>query len=137
MSTESPPSFSELIESRKGWISSVLVPWCHTAMRSQLRLAEMEWTDIAGKVAPEKTLWFWAWSRFPELVHHELQGIDETFSVRVILKTGSEFIGHPDARESTQGSLVLIGKGETGKLERLGPYSIDDIALIQRIEPSR
>lgn len=137
MSTVSPPSFSELVESRKGWISGVLIPWCHTAQRSQLRLAELEWTDIAGKVAAEKTLWCWAWSRFPELVHDELQGIDETFPVRVILKDGSEFIGHPDARESTQGSLVLIGKGETGKLVLLGPFSIDDIALVQRIEPSR
>lgn len=110
------------------------MPWCHTADRMQLRLAELEWTDIAGKVAAEKTLWFWAWSRFPELVQSELQGIDETFPVRVTLKTGEEWIGHPDARESTQGSLVLIGKAETGKLESFGPFSIDEIALIQRIE---
>ncbi len=135
MSPDTPPTFSELVASRREWISNVLVPWCHTAVRTQLRLAELEWTDIAGKVAPEKTLWFWAWSRFPELVHTELQGIDETFPVRVILKDGSEFIGHPDARESTEGSLVLIGKAETGKLESLGPYSIDDIAIVQRIEP--
>lgn len=130
-----PPTFSELVESRKNWIASVLVPWCHTAARKDLRLAELEWTDIAGKVAPEKTLWFWAWSRFPELVQSELQGIDETFPVRVILHDGSEAVGHPDARESTSGQLLLIGKSETGRLQHLGPYSLDDIALIQRIEP--
>ena len=110
------------------------MPWCHTASRMQLRLAALEWTDIAGKVAPEKTLWFWAWSRFPELVQSELQGIDETAAVRVILKEGSEFVGHPDARESTDGSLVLVGKGESGKMASLGPFSIDDIAVVRRIE---
>ncbi|MFO0917863.1 MAG: hypothetical protein U0872_06050 [Planctomycetaceae bacterium] len=80
-------SFAELVTSRKAWINDVLAPWCRTAQRKDLLLAEQEWTDIAGKVDPESTLWRWAWSRFPELVHESL-GIDESSEVAVALKSG-------------------------------------------------
>ncbi|MDX1968012.1 MAG: antibiotic biosynthesis monooxygenase, partial [Planctomycetaceae bacterium] len=72
-----PPHFAALVESRKGWIEDRLRPWCQRALRSDLLLAENEWVDIAGKADPEKTLWAWAWNRFPDLVHADL-GIDET-----------------------------------------------------------
>mgnify|MGYP000942299374 CR=1 FL=1 len=80
-------SFSELVASRKAWLADVLQPWCRAALRKDLLLAEQEWIDIAGKVDAEKTLWRWAWSRFPELVHESL-GIEETTEVVVTLKTG-------------------------------------------------
>jgi len=126
-------NFSDLVESRKAWIEQVLKPWCRQAARTQLRLAELEWQDIAGRVAPEKSLWAWAWSRFPDLVHEELGGIDESLTVTVTLKNGQTFRGHPDARESQQGQLVLVAKSpETGRLENYGPFSIDDIAAVRK-----
>ena len=125
-------AFDELVESRKAWIADVLQPWCRTATRSDLRRAEQEWPDIAGKVAPEKTLWPWAWSRFPELVHETL-GIDETTEVQVSLRDGSTVIGYPDARASQQGQLVLWGaeSGEADPME-LGPYSIDEVTAVKK-----
>ena len=78
-------TFADLVASRKAWLAEVLQPWCLAAAQKDLRLAELEWVDIAGKVDPHKTLWFWAWSRFPDLVHAELAGIDETRRVTVAL----------------------------------------------------
>lgn len=127
-------TFSELVTSRKQWLAEVLAPWCRAAAAKDLRLAELEWIDIAGKVDPEKTLWFWAWSRFPELVHEELAGIDETRPVGVRLKDGSEYVGYPDSRQSKQGQLVLLGRNRVDprRTEELGPFSIDEIAAIAR-----
>jgi hypothetical protein len=127
-------TFAELVASRKDWLADVLAPWCRGASRKDLRLAELEWNDIAGKVDPEKTLWFWAWSRFPSLVHEELAGIDETGQVTVSLKDGSQHTGYPDARNSEQGQLVLIGRDKTNprRTEEHGPFSIDDIATVAR-----
>lgn len=124
-------SISDLIASRKAWIEETLRPWCAQAAQRDLRLAEELWPDIAGKVDPEKTLWCWAWSRFPALVNLELQGIDETNEVTVILKDGSSFTGYPDGRKSKQGQLLLLGRNpEDGRSSEFGPFAIDEVSAI-------
>jgi hypothetical protein len=130
MNVPTVPSFADLVASRRQWIDEVLKPWCQRAERNQLRMAELEWPDIAGRAMAEKTLWFWAWGRFPALVNDELAGIDESLRVEVTLRDGSTRTGHPDARESTHGQLVLVGKTAEGRIENLGPFSIDDIASV-------
>src|SRR5580658_1380612 len=102
-------TFEELVVSRKNWINSVLRPWCVTARRSELLKSEADWMDIAGKVSPDKTLWLWAWSRFPELIHESL-GIEETCEVEVELLDGRVICGFPDARNSLRGQLVIWGR---------------------------
>jgi len=128
-------SFADLVASRKAWIDQILRPWCGQAVLKDLRLAAELWADIAGRVAPEKTLWFWAWSRFPDLVHAELASIDETNSVAVVLRDGREFTGIPDARQSRQGMLVLIGRGRNSApaFAELGPFSLDEISSVKRV----
>lgn len=126
-------TFEALVTSRKAWISDVLKPWCQQAPRSALLLAELEWTDIAGKVSAEKSLWAWAWGRFPELVHPEMNGIDESSAVTVELKNGDVFTGYPDARQSEQGQLVLVCRDpSTGRSHDEGPFSIDEITHVNR-----
>lgn len=126
-------NFDELVTSRKAWIHDVLQPWCRTATLLALKQAEQEWLDIAGKVAPEKTLWPWAWARFPDLVHESL-GIEETTEVEVTLLDGRKYVGYPDARASQQGKLVLWGSDPADSDPReLGPFSIEQIRSIQRI----
>ena len=125
-------SFEELVTSRKAWINEILRPWCQQARRSELKKAEPDWLDIAGKVDPEKTLWLWAWSRFPALVHESL-GIEETSEVEVGLRDGRVIHGFPDARNSLRGQLTIWGRD--GVVERpgeLGPFSIDDIVAVDR-----
>ncbi len=124
--------FDELVASRKAWLSDVLQPWCRRASLIALRQAELEWNDIAGKVAPEKTLWPWAWSRFPELVHESL-GIEETSEVEVTLHDGRTVSGYPDSRASQQGQLVLWGTDlPSGQPREHGPFSIEAIATVRR-----
>ncbi|MCA9051772.1 MAG: hypothetical protein KDA89_23705, partial [Planctomycetaceae bacterium] len=53
----SPVSFAALAASRREWIDSVLRPWCRQANLKDLRQAESEWTDIAGRVDVAATLW--------------------------------------------------------------------------------
>jgi len=126
-------TFDELVASRKAWLSNVLQPWCRSAPLVALRQAELEWNDIAGKVASEKTLWPWAWSRFPDLVHESL-GIEETAEVKVTLHDGRTVRGFPDSRASQQGKLVLWGTDETsGDPHGLGPFSIEEIAAVKRL----
>lgn len=120
------PTFADLVESRKAWIQRDLRGWCQRASRQDLLLAEAEWFDIAGKADPAKTLWAWAWSRFPDLVHGEL-GIDESAEVQVTLADGRMFRGYPDARQSLGGRLVLVSR------ETHGPFPIDDIAGVRRV----
>lgn len=129
-----PVTFAHLAASRREWIDSILRPWCTTAARRELLQAEHEWTDVAGKVDPNKTLWFWAWSRFPELVNHELTGIDETGEVTVTLADGREVRGYPDARESLHGELVLLCPAISGRGrgEFAGPFSLDDVTQVRR-----
>ncbi|MCA9069974.1 MAG: hypothetical protein KDA84_13675 [Planctomycetaceae bacterium] len=122
-------TFDELVTSRKRWIDEVLAPWCRQACRKDLIRAAMDWGDIAGRVDENATLWTWAWSRFPALIHEGLAGVNKTGAVQVRLKTGESFNGFPDARESTNGQLVLIPL--TGTNAAMGPFSIDDIADVQ------
>jgi hypothetical protein len=132
--TVAPTTFAELAASRRAWIDIVLRPWCRQATRKDLQLAELEWTDIAGKVDAAKTLWAWAWSRFPDAVHEEL-GLDETTELTVTLMNGSTISGFVDARESTNGQLVLWSRdASTSALQSRGPVSIDDIQSIHRAE---
>ena len=125
-------TFADLVASRKAWLADVLTPWCRSAPLKDLRLAELEWGDIAGKVDPEKTLWYWAWSRFPVLVNADLQSIDEARRVTVTLADGRTFIGNPDSRKSKQGRLLLVGRDPANprQAEEHGPFSIDEIASV-------
>jgi hypothetical protein len=125
--------FEDLVASRKAWIADVLRPWCRGSTLAALKQAELEWLDIAGKVAAEKTLWPWAWSRFPDLVHETL-GIEETTEVEVSLKDGRIVRGFPDSRASQQGQLILWGSDAQGvEQQELGPFSIDAITAVRRI----
>lgn len=119
--------FDELASSRRAWIDDVLTPWCRSAPRAELVKAEAEWPNLAGQVDPEQTLWTWAWSRFPELVHDGLSGVNETCEVEIVLNDGRSLTGFPDNRESRQGRLVLLvadGAAET--------VSIDDVTDVRR-----
>ncbi|WP_437204898.1 hypothetical protein [Planctomicrobium sp. SH664] len=119
-------TFEDLVSSRRAWIENELKPWCLTAKRRDLVLAEAEWPNIGGKAATEKTLWFWAWSRFPGLCDAALSGISETHPVTIHLEGGGTAHGFPDARESKYGQLVLVGADGQAH----GPYSIDEIREI-------
>jgi len=127
--------FDELAASRRAWIAEVLQPWCMRAPLVALRKAEQDWADIAGQVDSRATLWTWAWSRFPALVHESLSGVDETHEVMVTLTDGTTVRGYPDGVRSLRGELVLLcSSGDTpnGSAER-GPYSIDTIADVRRV----
>lgn len=126
-------TFADLVSSRKAWLADVLQPWCRAASRKDLLLAEQEWTDIAGKVDPEKTLWNWAWSRFPGLVHESL-GIEETAEVEVRLRNGSMIRGYPDSRKSQRGMLTLLATSETGRFVDAGPFSLDDVVSVKKLK---
>jgi hypothetical protein len=121
-------SFEEMIDSRKSWIETVLRPWCQQATLKDLKRAEQEWLDIGGKVAPEMTLWTWAWERFPILTHDGLTGVNETTEVTVSLKDGRQVTGFPDGRKSVQGKLVLI-ESESGR--ESGPFIIDEVEAVR------
>ncbi|RPI76119.1 MAG: hypothetical protein EHM42_15030 [Planctomycetaceae bacterium] len=128
--------FSELAASRRAWIDQVLTPWCRSATRQDLLLAEHEWTDVAGKVDPNKSLWYWAWGRFPDLVNAELMGIDETAAVTVTLDDGRTLTGYPDARESLHGELVLICRdpADSRRSVQEGPFPLDRIRSVVKSE---
>jgi hypothetical protein len=121
-------TFEELVASRRAWLDDVLQPWCRVASRVELLKAHQEWVDVAGKVDPNATLWTWAWSRFPALVHEELPGVDETRPVRVTLASGEAIVGFPDGRQSELGRLVVLtDDGDAG------PFSIDDVVAVETI----
>ena len=124
-------TFQELAASRRHWIDGILIPWCRQASRRELREAEMDWINVAGRVDPAMTLWVWAWSRFPTLIHEGVGSLDETKEVQVTLQSGESAIGFPDARESENGLLVLLGKTDSGDFEQLGPFSIDNVASVE------
>lgn len=131
--------FQELVASRREWIETVLRPWCAQARLIDLKRAEAEWGDIAGRPDPDATLWTWAWSRFPNLVEEGIQGVNETYEVTVTLHDGRTITGFPDGRKSEQGRLVLLctaddGSGRTIESE---PFSIDDIAAVVRVGEGR
>lgn len=135
MSTSEPlppelSAFAELSASRRAWIQDVLVPWCRTANVPSLLKAEMEWGDIAGRVDPQFSLWLWAWSRFSVLYVEGLQGLDETYAVRVTTLEGATHTGFPDARASSRTQLFLVDS-ETGN--SLGPLRLDRISAVERV----
>jgi hypothetical protein len=120
-------TFQNLVDSRRQWIDSTLIPWCKEASRKDLLLAEHEWQDLAGRPAPEMTLWKWAWERFPILSHTGLNAINETNCVVVQCVDGRIATGYPDAVRSQAGLLFLtIESGET-----MGPITIDEIEQIE------
>jgi len=121
-------TFTELVASRRAWLMDLLVPWCRVAVRADLLRAEQEWTDIAGKIAPERSLWLWAWSRFPALYVEGLGGLEESWPVRVELRGGSTIEGFPDNRSSERGQLVI--QSAAGVTQ---PISIDEIVTVDRI----
>ncbi|WP_166820144.1 hypothetical protein [Thalassoroseus pseudoceratinae] len=125
--------FEELVASRRAWISDVLEPWCRQASRKELLLAEKEWGDIAGRVDANATLWTWAWSRFPALVHEGIAGVDETKPVRMTLRDGQVIVGYPDARASERGqiTLLVVSPDKPGQAENVGPFSIDDVEEVE------
>jgi len=124
-------TFDELVASRRRWLDEVLKPWCQSANRQDLIRAALEWGDLAGRVDEDATLWSWAWSRFPALVHEGLSVVNETKAVRVTLKTGEVHTGFPDARESKNGQLVLIPAASAR--DPLGPFSLDDIERVDEV----
>lgn len=121
--------FEELAKSRRQWLQDVLIPWCKTAPLRDLREAEHDWINIAGRVDPKATLWSWAWSRFPDLVHDSMPGVNETIEVRVTLRSGESVSGYADNAQTLGGKLIMLGKTAAGELTELGPFSIDDIEL--------
>ena len=127
-------TFPELVASRQAWIADVLRPWCRQAALKELKLAELEWTNLAGKVDPEGTLWAWAWSRFPGLVNTELWKIDETHPIRVQLTNGQSFTGYPDGRRSQQGSLLLLCRDPDSprRSKEAGPFRLDELTDVSR-----
>ena len=127
-------SFEDLAASRRDWIETVLRVWCRSASLKELKKAEVEWFDIAGRADTNATLWTWAWERFPAVVHPEMAGVHETHAVQVQLKSGAQFSGFPDARRSQKGQLVLIGTDSTGAMIIHNAVSIDDVESIARVE---
>ncbi|MFQ5732479.1 MAG: hypothetical protein ACE5KM_11070 [Planctomycetaceae bacterium] len=123
-------TYEELAGSRRDWIDGVLVEWCRRADRAELLKAEADWANIAGQVDPDTTLWTWAWSRFPALVHPGMSGLDETREVRVRLNDGSEFTGYVNARRSRRGELVLSGTSGESRGEDVGPWFLEQFAEV-------
>ncbi|MFM7832331.1 MAG: hypothetical protein ACKPJD_11095 [Planctomycetaceae bacterium] len=121
-------TFDELAASRRDWIQSVLREWCRRASVKELRKAELEWFDLAGRADAGGTLWKWAWERFPEAVHGEMPGLDETYELLVELRDGRRLRGYPDARQSIRGQLVLLGRADDGGLQQLPAVQLDDVA---------
>jgi len=128
---DTPASFEELAASRRGWIENVLRPWCQQASLKQLKQADMEWNEFAGRVDAHATLWTWAWERYPALVHDNLAGVNETHEVAVTLQDGRAVTGFPDGRLSLKGQLVLVGTSENDA--DLGPFSLDEIADVRSV----
>jgi len=121
-----PGSFEDLAAARRDWIETVLRPWCRQANLKQLKQADLEWNEFAGRVDAHPTLWTWAWERYSALVHDDLAGVNETHEVTVTLHDGRTVTGFPDGRASLKGQLVLVGTGANDALH--GPFSIDEIA---------
>ena len=130
-------TFQEMAASRREWISDVLMPWCRQASFKDLREAEHDWINIAGRVDPAMTLWTWAWSRFPCLVHERLPGVNETLEVRIKLSNGETIVGYPDNRESSRGELVLTVEGADGGSAQSGPHNIDHFVSAELTNPEQ
>ncbi len=131
-SPKEPSAFDDLIASRRAWLFGALRPWCQHAPLVQLRMAQLEWVNLAGNADVTKTLWLWAWERFPELVHESL-GIDEGYPVEVTLASGECVTGYPDGKRSLDGELYLVRLGRTGAAQTIGPWTIDEIVAVRRV----
>lgn len=129
---EVPETFEQLAASRRAWLFDVLKPWCNKATLIELKMAAIEWVNLAGNVDPVKTLWLWSWERFPELVHESL-GIDEGYPVEVTLASGECVTGYPDGKRSLDGELYLVRLGPTGAAQAIGPWTIDEIVAVRRV----
>ena len=127
-------TFEQLAAARREWIERVLRRWCQQASLKDLRKAELEWFDIAGRADANATLWTWAWERFPAIVHSDLPGVHETHLMEVCLHDGSRLRGYPDARQSLRGMLVLVGTDADGSMITHAAVSIDQIADVQQAE---
>ncbi|MFN9824325.1 MAG: hypothetical protein ACK58J_09240 [Planctomyces sp.] len=125
-------TFDELAASRRDWIQSVLRVWCRRASVKELRKAELEWFDLAGRADAGATLWKWAWERFPEAVHADMPGLNETYELLVELRDGRVLRGYPDARQSIRGQLVLLGRAQEGALQQLPTVQLDDVWGMRR-----
>jgi hypothetical protein len=130
-------TFQEMAASRREWIADVLIPWCRQATFGDLREAEHDWINIAGRVDPAATLWTWAWSRFPCLVHERLPGVNETLEVHIVLASGETIVGYPDNRESARGQLILTVAVADGGFEQSGPHNIDAVVSAELSDPDR
>lgn len=130
-------SFQEMAASRREWISDVLIPWCKQATFKDLREAEHDWINIAGRVDPAMTLWTWAWSRFPCLVHERLPGVNETLEVRITLTNGETIVGYPDNRQSSRGELVLIVAEGDGSSGQSGRHNLDEVVSAELTNPEQ
>ena len=129
--TDNPPAtFEQLATQRREWIENVLRVWCQQASLKELRKADLEWFDIAGRADANATLWTWAWERFPAIVHPDLPGVHETHLVEVLLQDGSRISGYPDSRQSLRGMLVLVGTDDDGAMVTHPAVSIDQIAKV-------
>jgi hypothetical protein len=126
-----PQTFDQLAAARRAWIDQVLRVWCQQASLKDLRKAELEWFDIAGRADANATLWTWAWERFPAIIHPDLPGVHETHLMEVTLHDGSMLSGYPDARQSLRGMLVLVGTSADGSMITHGAVSIDQIADVR------
>jgi hypothetical protein len=125
-------NFEALAASRREWIQTVLRVWCRQASVMELRKAEQEWFDLAGRADAGATLWKWAWERFPEAVHADMPGLDETYELRVELRDGQQLTGYPDARQSQRGQLVLLGRASGGGLQQQPTVQLDDVVSVRR-----
>lgn len=125
-------TFDELAASRRDWIQSVLREWCRRASVKELRKAELEWFDLAGRAHAGATLWKWAWERFPEAVHADMPGLNETYELLVALRDGRSLRGYPDARQSIRGQLVVLGRADDGVLQQLPAVQLDDVVSMRR-----
>ncbi len=128
-------TFSDLAASRREWIAEVLIPWSRQASYRDLIEAEQDWGNIAGQVDQEMTLWTWAWSRFPAVIHDGMPGLNETCEVLLKTTDGREATGYPDRQASSRGQIVLISRGEDG-FEKSGPFRIDEITSIDLSGPA-
>lgn len=127
-------TFEQLAAARRDWIERVLRPWCQRASLKELRKAELEWFDIAGRADTAATLWTWAWERFSAIVHPDLPGVHETHPVYVILNDGVRISGYPDARQSLRGMLVLVETDHDGVTVTHNAVAIDQILDVRRAE---
>ncbi|MCA9062458.1 MAG: hypothetical protein KDA96_05350 [Planctomycetaceae bacterium] len=123
-------SFEDLAKLRKDWIETVLRPWCRQASLKDLRKAEAEWFDIAGRADTAATLWTWAWERFEQLTHPDMAGVNETHRVQVTLRDGSQHVGFPDSRISVRGMLTLFDRRGNSPVNS-GPFPVDQILQVE------